>query len=66
MHVGDRLRPLWDFDDLDATEERFAAALDQEDDVGRAEVLTQLGRVEGLRGRFDEGEALLRKLAGAR
>jgi tetratricopeptide (TPR) repeat protein len=58
--MGDRLRPLWSFDDLDASEARFRAALDDEpDDSGRAEVLTQLARVEGLRDRFDDGDALL-------
>jgi tetratricopeptide (TPR) repeat protein len=58
--VGDRLRPLWDFDDLDATEERFRAALDDEPtERGRADVLTQLARVAGLRGRSDEGERLV-------
>ena len=50
----DRLRPLWDFDDLDLTEQRFTEQLDREaDDGGRAEVLTQLARVEGLRDEFD-------------
>jgi tetratricopeptide (TPR) repeat protein len=49
--MSDPLRPLWDFDDLDATEARFRAL--------RAEALTQLARVEGLRDRFDEGEKLL-------
>jgi tetratricopeptide (TPR) repeat protein len=49
--MSDPLRPLWDFDDLDATEARFRAL--------RAEALTQLARVEGLRDRFDEGERLL-------
>jgi tetratricopeptide (TPR) repeat protein len=58
--MGDRLRPLWDFDDLDATEGRFRAQLELEtSDSGRAEVSTQLARVEGLRGRFDECDALL-------
>ena len=58
--MGDRLRPLWDFDDLDATEGRFRAQLELETaDAGRAEVLTQLARVEGLRGRFEECDALL-------
>lgn len=56
----DRLRPLWDFDDLDATAVRFRAQLDAETtDAGRAEVLTQLARVEGLRDRFDDGDRLL-------
>ena len=50
----DRLRPLWDFGDLELSERRFEEQLDREvDDVGRAEVLTQLARVEGLRGAFD-------------
>jgi len=58
--MGDRLRPLWDFDDLDLSEERFHAQLELETtDAGRAEVLTQLARVEGLRGRFDDCDALL-------
>jgi tetratricopeptide (TPR) repeat protein len=53
----DRLRPLWDFDDLDASEARFRAKLSEEASAaGRAEVLTQLARVEGLRGDFEAGE----------
>jgi tetratricopeptide (TPR) repeat protein len=58
--LGDRLRPLWDFDDLDASEGRLRAQLELETaDAGRAEVLTQLARVEGLRGRFELCDALL-------
>ncbi len=58
--MGDRLRPVWDFDDPEATQARFRALLDEETtDVGRAEVLTQLARVEGLQDRFDEGDQLL-------
>ena len=58
--MGDRLRPLWDFDDLDASEVRFHAQLEQEPtDAGRAEVLTQLARIEGLRGDFEQCDALL-------
>ena len=53
--MSDPLRPLWDFDDLDATEARFRAL--------RAEALTQLARVEGLRDRFDEGDRLLDEAA---
>jgi tetratricopeptide (TPR) repeat protein len=64
--MPDRLRPLWDFDDLDATERRFRAQLAQEEsDSGRAEVLSQLARIQGLRGEFatcgellDEAEPL--------
>lgn len=54
--MSDPLRPLWDFADLDATEARFRAL--------RAEALTQLARVEGLRERFDEGDRLLDELDG--
>jgi tetratricopeptide (TPR) repeat protein len=67
--VTDRLRPLWDFDALDASEERFRAQLVREDsNAGRAEVLTQLARVEGLRGEFERAAQLLDEaepLAGA-
>jgi tetratricopeptide (TPR) repeat protein len=67
--MADRLRPLWDFDDLYATEQRFRAQLEQEDsEAGRAEVLTQLARVHGLRGDFGECAGLLdeaESLAGA-
>jgi tetratricopeptide (TPR) repeat protein len=56
----DRLRPLWDFTDLDGSELRLRAALDEEASAsGRAEVLTQLARIEGLHGRFDEAMNLL-------
>jgi tetratricopeptide (TPR) repeat protein len=58
--VGDRLRPLWDFDDLAATEARLRAELEDEaTGAGRAEVLTQLARVEGLRGDFEACGRLL-------
>jgi tetratricopeptide (TPR) repeat protein len=67
--VTDRLRPLWDFDDLDASERRLRAQLEQEtSDPGRAEVLTQLARVEGLRGNFEQCAQVLDKaepLAGS-
>jgi hypothetical protein len=43
--VATDLRPLWDFDDLDATETRFRARLAVEKTApARAEVLTQLAR----------------------
>ncbi len=52
--MADRLRPLWDFDDLDATELRLRTQLETEtSDAGRAEVLTQIARVHGLRDDFD-------------
>jgi tetratricopeptide (TPR) repeat protein len=58
--MNDRLRALWDFDDLDASEARLREQLELEQtDAGRAEVLTQLARVEGLRDRFAEGDRLI-------
>ena len=60
--MPDRLRPLWDFDDLDATEQRLRDQLGEEEtDGGRAEVLTQLARVAGLRDDFDACEQLLQE-----
>ena len=65
----DRLRPLWDFYDLEGTEQRLRVQLDAElDDPGRAEALTQLARVEGLRDEFDACDRLLEQaeaLAGS-
>jgi tetratricopeptide (TPR) repeat protein len=67
--VADRLRPLWDFDDLHATDGRLREQLEREQTgAGRAEVLTQLARVQGLRSDFDACEELLQQaesLAGA-
>jgi len=58
--VSDRLRELWDFDDLAATERRLRAQLELEpSEAGRAEVLTQLARIEGLRGGVEAGERLV-------
>jgi tetratricopeptide (TPR) repeat protein len=58
--MGDRLRALWDFSDLDATELRLREQLEKEaDDAGRAEVVTQLARVDGLRDDFDACDRLL-------
>jgi len=58
--VGDRLRALWDFDDIDGSELRFDEQLQAEtSDAGRAEVLTQLARVQGMRGDFAEGDRLI-------
>jgi tetratricopeptide (TPR) repeat protein len=63
--VADRLRELWDFDDLDSTERRFRALLAGETSEGsRAEILTQLARIEGLRGEFDEGHRLVDEAEG--
>jgi tetratricopeptide (TPR) repeat protein len=58
--VADRLRELWDFDDLDSTERRFRELVAAEPSAGsRAEILTQLARVQGLRGEFAEGDRLV-------
>jgi hypothetical protein len=58
--VSDRLSPLGDFDDPAARERRLRARLEQEQsDPGRSEVLTQLARVQGLRGDFGGCEELL-------
>jgi tetratricopeptide (TPR) repeat protein len=67
--VRDRLRPFWDFDDLEGTERRLREQLALETtDGGRAEVMTQLARVQGLRDDFDACELLLQEadaLAGS-
>jgi tetratricopeptide (TPR) repeat protein len=61
----DRLRHLWDFGDLDSSEARLREQLAQEPDAdGRAEVLTQLARVEGLRDDFAAAERLLVEAEG--
>lgn len=57
--MSDRLRELWDFDDLDGSEERLRTRLAHEMGPGRAEVLTQIARVEGLRGNVESGERLI-------
>jgi tetratricopeptide (TPR) repeat protein len=63
--MGDRLGALWDFDDLDGSEQRLRAQLDAEtSDVGRAEVLAELARIHGLRGDFADGDALLDEATG--
>jgi tetratricopeptide (TPR) repeat protein len=56
----DRLRPLWDHADLDASDARLRSALDDEaTGAGRAEVLTQLARVALRRGQPKEAHRLL-------
>ncbi len=61
----DRLRPYWDFGDLDATEERFRGLLAEEASAARrAEILTQLARIEGLANRFAEADTLVEEAAG--
>jgi tetratricopeptide (TPR) repeat protein len=60
--MPDRLRPLWDFDDLEATQARLREQLEHEQtDVGRAEVLTQLARVKSLSDDFGGCERLLKE-----
>jgi tetratricopeptide (TPR) repeat protein len=60
--MPDRLRPLWDFEDVDASEARLREQLEREgSDVGRAEVLTQLARVHSLRDELDACEELLQQ-----
>jgi tetratricopeptide (TPR) repeat protein len=60
--VPDDLRRLWDFDDLEASEQRLRSLLAEEEDAGtRAEILTQLARAEGLRDDVEQGERLLRE-----
>jgi len=65
----DRLRPVWDSADLDVSEARLRAALaEEETEAGRAEVLTQLARVELNRQRPDTARELLdeaERLAGS-
>ena len=62
--MTDRLRVHWDFADLDATERRLRAALAEEaTEEGRAEVLTQLARVDGLRSDIEAAELLLEEAA---
>jgi tetratricopeptide (TPR) repeat protein len=67
--VSDRLRPLWDFDDLDGSERRLEDQLKKETSrAGKAEVLTQLARVQALRDLFADAERLIQQaeeLAGA-
>jgi tetratricopeptide (TPR) repeat protein len=63
--VTDRLRQLWDFSDLDSSEARLRDQLAREEAAeGRAEVLAELARVEGLRGDFAAGERLVDEAAG--
>jgi len=63
--MAESLRPLWDFDDLGATEQRLLDRLALESsDERRAEVLTQLARVAGLRGDFEAGDRMLDEAAG--
>jgi tetratricopeptide (TPR) repeat protein len=55
-------RPLWDFDDPAASEQRFRAAADDADGPQRAAWLTQVARALGLQEQYDEGHAVLDSL----
>jgi tetratricopeptide (TPR) repeat protein len=58
--MGDRLRSTWDFNDVETSRQRFRGLLEEETtDVGKAEVVTQLARTEGLEDRFEDGDRLL-------
>jgi tetratricopeptide (TPR) repeat protein len=58
--MGDRLRAVWESADLDSTEKRLLTLLTLETSAaGRAEVLTQLARIHGLRADFAEADRLL-------
>ncbi len=58
--MTDRLRPLWNFEDLDACEDRFRSQLAHEKTAaGRAEVVTQLARIHVFKNEFDAAEQLL-------
>ena len=60
--MPDRLRSLWDFNDLDGSEQRFRKQFEEESSgEGKAEVLTQLARVHGLRGDFGACEETLKE-----
>lgn len=55
-----KIDPLWDFDDLTATKDRFDAALAAASaPQDQIICLTQLARIAGLEGDFTQGEALL-------
>jgi hypothetical protein len=56
--VGDRLRPLWDFEDFDASRGAFRAQLEEETTDAGAPRVDQLARVEGLRGNWETCDAL--------
>jgi tetratricopeptide (TPR) repeat protein len=58
--MGDRLRAVWDPDDLDSTEKRLLTLLTLEASrSGRAEVMSQLARIHGLRADFAEADRML-------
>ena len=65
--MADRLRELWDFDDLESTEGRFQEVLEAETDAeSRAEILTQLARVRWAPRRVRRRRTTARRGRGAR
>lgn len=56
-------RPVWDFSDPAASEQRFAYLAERSPASERACWLTQVARAQGLQGRFDEAFALLESLS---
>jgi tetratricopeptide (TPR) repeat protein len=57
-------RPLWDFDDPAASEQRFRAAATDAEGPARAAWLTQVARALGLQKQYDEGHAVLDSVVG--
>ena len=56
---------LWEYDDPAASEARFKSALAGAGDDEKLELLTQIARTYGLRGRFDEASRVLDEVASA-
>lgn len=52
-------RPLWDFDDPAASEQRFRQAVTTAVSPEREILLTQVARALGLQGRYDDGHEVL-------
>ncbi|MGC4110670.1 MAG: tetratricopeptide repeat protein [Nocardioides sp.] len=52
-------RPLWDFDDPEASGERFLNAAEEAEEPDRTSWLTQYVRALGLQGRYDEATKVL-------
>ena len=55
--------PLWDFDDPEASEQRFRAEAEAADPEDRLVLMTQVARALGLQEKYDEGHAVLDDLS---
>ena len=55
--------PLWDFDDPEASEQRFRAEAEIADPADRLVLMTQVARALGLQEKYDEGQAVLDDLS---